>query len=145
MDNALRIEARKKDQMLQKTFWADVSGGTSELCSHYFTPGSICPPGEGVMGHAGALPVCGKLGNPMAVITRTESGGGSSKATAHCLPNELRLACGGSREPNLNDSCDEENCGFVGVMPVGASGCRVGIDTDSGTNPTVYAMCLPLQ
>lgn len=146
VDNSLRIEARKKDPMLQQNVWTDVFSGTSELCRHYFTPGPVCPPGEGIVGNAGAIPVCGKLGNPLAVITRTATGGGNaSSATVQCLPNELRLACGGSRQPDLKDTCPEEDCGLVGVMPVGPSGCRVAIDSDRNTNPTVYAMCLPLR
>ena len=89
--------------------------------------------------------MCGKLGNPSAVITRTSSGGVNDRATVYCLANELRLACGGSRQPDLLDTCNEEVCGFVGVIPVGTHGCSVGIDTDIGTDPTVYAICLPLQ
>lgn len=77
------------------------------------------------------------------VQTFSASGGGGKDATVYCPAGWYRLSCGGSREPNLADNCEEEKCGFVGVMPIGANGCKVGIDSDPGhTNPTVYVTCM---
>ena len=146
-DNRLAIEVRKRGTLKNVSEFVDAFSGTGDLCHHYFTANPICPPGQGVIGQAGPVPVCGSLGNPNNVITREVRGavGSASRAQVSCLPNELRLACGGSRQPDLNDTCREEDCGLVGVMPVGTHGCEVGIDSDSATQPTVYAMCMPVR
>ena len=147
-NDSVRVFAKKKDALHNRDEFVDVFGGTSGLCYHYFAALSVCPPGEGVIGQAGAIPVCGSLGNPNNVVTRENRGGrgGAEIVQVFCLPNELRLSCGGSREPNLADNCLEEDCALVGVMPVGNNGCAVGIDGDGNrTNATVYITCLKLR
>lgn len=61
---------------------------------------------------------------------------------ASCPVGTVRVGCSGSREVDAQDTCTEEDCGYVGTVPVGTDGCKTGIDSDNGTEPTVTAYCL---
>jgi hypothetical protein len=65
----------------------------------------------------------------------------AGKVVAECPEGTIRTGCSGSRAPNNEDNCKEDNCGLVGIRPVGVRGCEVNVDGGKGTNPTAYAYC----
>ncbi len=64
-----------------------------------------------------------------------------STATATCPTNTIRVWCSGSREENLQDTCDEESCWIVWTLPIGTNSCRTTIDDSSGTEAVAIAYC----
>lgn len=71
-------------------------------------------------------------------------GGGkhASYALSTCPANTVLIGCSGARNAQITDTCDESDCGLVGYGPINATTCRVTVDTDKGTNPTVWTTCL---
>ncbi|MCH2534849.1 MAG: hypothetical protein MK008_10445 [Bdellovibrionales bacterium] len=67
-------------------------------------------------------------------------------AVALCNSDDLVIGCSGARDKDLNDSCSEQDCGYIGALPVGppsypSNGCIAKIDDDPGTEATVIAFC----
>jgi hypothetical protein len=67
------------------------------------------------------------------------------------------ISCSGSRDANVIDGCPEDQCGFVGVVPIDktgktsvstapgdtmAVGCKAGARNTGGALVTVYAYCM---
>lgn len=74
-----------------------------------------------------------------------------SGATVFCSPGYELVSCMGSRQFDAIDTCPEDVCGFVGVIPLqvvraGAAipfaGCKVGIDPGRGTAAVVDMFCM---
>jgi prepilin-type N-terminal cleavage/methylation domain-containing protein len=78
---------------------------------------------------------------PATVRTFSESNGTNPTARAECAADEIRLSCAGGRNPSLTDTCEEDNCGFIGVKPDGDRACISSVDDDIGTNVTVWITC----
>jgi hypothetical protein len=66
---------------------------------------------------------------------------GSSKVTVTCNSWHIRIACSGSREQNVDDTCGEDDCWYIGTIPTGTKSCTTGIDSGGWTEATVYAYC----
>ncbi len=153
VDNVLDIQVRPNtpDPLIKEASmkWRPLfPRGTSELCRSYFVK-NPCPNDEVAIGTAGGIPVCGPRPIETKSITvRSQSAGtNTGMVRVECNPDEIRLSCDGSRHPSLKDTCEESDCGFIGVRPFGTHGCAVGIDDagggDSGsTKPTVFAVCM---
>lgn len=77
-------------------------------------------------------------------------------AAAFCDPGYILVGCSGARDQFVRDTCAEEFCSYVGVVPIDASGawsvdfptgCRAGVSS-VGSGPTrtadavVHAYCL---
>ena len=71
---------------------------------------------------------------------RTSTGG--STATCYCPLGYTRIACSGSREINLQDTCKEDDCGYIGTLPYGSNGCKTAIDSSSGTEAVAVCYCM---
>lgn len=98
------------------------------------------PAGTRYMGNLRGEPIFA----PEPVYRAVRRSGGSMVTS--CCPQKFNLTgCSGSREENLRDTCDEENCGFIGTGVVLLNGrmcCRASIDSDSGTEATAVAFCM---
>lgn len=70
------------------------------------------------------------------------TGNDTTSVTVECPGDTIRVACFGSREPSMVDTCSEQDCGLIGSGPVGDRGCRTTIDGGTGTRPTVWATCM---
>lgn len=67
----------------------------------------------------------------------------SNVSMVQCPEHSIRLSCAGARAQSMQDTCDEEDCGFIGVKPIAPNGCAVSADTpDNHPSTTVWATCL---
>ena len=62
--------------------------------------------------------------------------------TAYCPTGFVRVGCSGSRQVDLADTCDEDECGYIGTHPIEPNGCLTSIDGAGGTTPVAVAYCL---
>ncbi len=84
-------------------------------------------------------------GNTVAVqmVSSAPGGSGATTVTVQCPAGMKRIACMGTRAASFGDTCDEDECGIIGVGPIPPEGCRLSIDNDT-TNPQVWATCIPM-
>jgi hypothetical protein len=84
-------------------------------------------------------------GNTVAVqmVSSAPGGSGATTVSVQCPAGMKRIACMGTRAASFTDTCDEDECGFIGVGPIPPEGCRLAIDNDT-TNPQVWATCIPM-
>jgi len=69
--------------------------------------------------------------------------GTGAAAICVCPSGYARIACSGSRESNVQDTCGESNCGYVGVIPTATNGCKTGVDAGGeGTEPVATCYCM---
>ncbi len=74
-----------------------------------------------------------------------------------CDPGYKLISCSGGRDQNVADSCPEDACGFVGVVPIDktgrtststdpgdamAVGCKAYARNTGGAHVAVYAYCM---
>lgn len=83
---------------------------------------------------------CKAAGSSPKQLVLTATGGNS--ASVSCPAGTLLTGCTGSRHPDLSDTCEESDCGYIGALVVGKNTCKVGIDTGKRTTATVTAVCL---
>ena len=80
------------------------------------------------------------------MITVVSNLGGNSSGlesvTVQCPNNTLRVACNGSRHPDLIDASHEKLSGLIGVRPVAPNGCQSAMDGGGNNRIVVYAICL---
>ena len=115
-NGVLAVEARKREPMLNETRWVDVFGGTSEMCRHFFTAGSVCPAGQRLVGQAGPVPVCG-VGpdGPQCFIGAGSGPSGGGLGIAPSSPLGPAPQCG---PPNCSGAGDGMSCS-PGCCPSG--------------------------
>ena len=90
----------------------------------------------------------GQLGtvSPDSIVEIVKVVGAGSAATAMCPPGYALTGCSGGREETLADTCDEDECGYIGTIPVDdGHGCLTRIDPGAGTEPVAVAYCLLAQ
>jgi hypothetical protein len=73
-------------------------------------------------------------------LYRVKRSSGSNRVSACCNPGDRIIACTGSREENVNDTCDEEKCGYIGAV-FKNNCCVAGVDHDKGTEAVADAVC----
>lgn len=96
---------------------------------------------------------------PIKIHRATVGGnGGSQTVTVYCEKGYKLVSCGGAMTPEGLEEvggtgCPNDNCGFIGVIPIDiggnrsetrvAVGCKATVDTeDSMQTPTVDAYCM---
>lgn len=84
-------------------------------------------------------------GNTVAVqlVSSAPGGSGATSVSVQCPAGMKRIACMGTRAASFTDTCDEDECGLIGVGPIAPEGCRLALDNDN-TNPVVWATCIPM-
>lgn len=75
-------------------------------------------------------------------LYRVQSITNKAQAAACCNKGDKIVACTGSREQNVEDTCEEEECGYIGSVLKGNC-CVAGADQDSGTETVADAVCVP--
>jgi hypothetical protein len=108
--------------------------------------GGTCPPTQVLVGfNDNGKPECESPARNIrfynAKSVGGNPGGGPSKTQACCSGSDKMIACSGARQVDVRDTCDEEQCGYIGAVIQGNC-CTVGADTDSGTNPVANGLCV---
>ncbi len=71
--------------------------------------------------------------------------------TAYCPAGYQLISCSGARARDGADNCPEDQCGYVGVIAVDASGnpattdavgCKVGVDPSGNAEAVVHTFCI---
>jgi hypothetical protein len=114
---------------------------TGGQCTGKTIPGK-CSGREVMAGIDGSgKPICVSGESRLNFYNVKKVASGASKVTVCCNSGDRMYACSGGREKNVNDTCNEEVCGFIGAV-INGNCCTAGVDTDKGTESVADGMCL---
>ncbi len=83
--------------------------------------------------------------------TKIEEVTGGATAIAYCRPGYQLVGCSGTGIRDAASACPEDQCGYVGTVPVNGggnpttvnpAGCKAGVDAGGYMRAIVYAYCL---
>lgn len=86
-------------------------------------------------------PICVSEASRLTFYNVKKIAAGSKKVSVCCNTGDRMYACTGSREKNVDDTCNEESCGYIGAV-INGNCCTAGVDTGGGTEAIADGMCL---